>query len=338
VKVLLLFLAAGIFLAAGAAAQTWTPHSSGTTASLRGVSAVSAKVIWASGANGTYLESTDGGVTWRTATVPGAEQLDFRAVYGVDQRTAYLVSIGEGDKSRVYKTVDGGLHWTLQYKNSDPKGFFDAVAFWNARQGIVLGDPVDGQFAVLITNDAGEHWTRRRTPAALRNEGAFAASNSCLTVMGDGEVWFATGGPAAARVFHSRDAGQTWTVATTPIRNDGASAGIFSLAFADARHGVAVGGDYAKPADAARNIAITSDGGRTWTEPSGQRPGGFRSAVAYLAGRGVWIATGTSGSDVSTDNGSSWEPFDSGAYNAISFAAGGSGWAVGPEGRLAEFR
>jgi photosystem II stability/assembly factor-like uncharacterized protein len=166
----------------------------------------------------------------------------------------------------------------------------------------------------------------------------FAASNSCLTVMGDREVWFATGGPSAARVFHSRDGGRTWTVAATPIRNDGAGAGIFSLAFADAQHGVVVGGDYNKPADASHNIAVTSDGGRTWTEPAGRHPSGYRSAVVYLPGRRVWIATGPSGSDASTDGGNNWAPFDSGAYNALSFLAGGEGWAVGPEGRLAEFR
>jgi photosystem II stability/assembly factor-like uncharacterized protein len=318
-------------------AQTWTLHSSGTNASLRGVSAVSAKVVWASGTCGTVLETTDGGATFRVAVVPGAEQLDFRGVHAVDQRTAYLLSSGAGDKSRIYKTIDGGSRWTLRFTNPDPKGFFDALAFWDARHGIVLGDPVDGQFVILTTGDGGEHWARQRTPPALPNEGAFAASNSCLTLMGDSEAWFASGGPGAARVFHSTDGGKTWTVAPTPIRNDVASAGIFSLAFSDARHGVAVGGDYTKAGDASHNVAITSDGGRTWTEPSGVHPSGYRSAVAFLSIRGVWIATGPSGSDISGDNGNTWKPFDAGAYNAISFAPGGVGWAVGPQGRVAEF-
>ena len=329
---------APLVLLSVAQAQTWTLHSGGTTASLRGVSAVDAKVVWASGTGGTYLETTDGGATWRAAVVPGAEQLDFRGVRAVDQRTAYLVSSGEGDKSRIYKTTDGGSHWTLQFTNSDPKGFFDALVFWDARHGIVLGDPVDGRFVILTTSDGGEHWVRQRTPEALPNEGAFAASNSCLTVMGDSEAWFAGGGPGASRVFHSSDGGRSWTVAPTPIRNDGAAAGIFSLAFADAQHGVAVGGDYNKPADASHNIAITSDGGRTWTEPSGPHPSGYRSAVAFLAVRGMWIATGPSGSDVSSDNGATWKPFDAGAYNAVSFTLDGIGWAVGPKGRVGEFR
>lgn len=327
-----------VLLAGVTPAQTWVTHPSGVTASLRGVSAVSATVVWASGSNGVYLETTDGGASWRTAIVPGAEALDFRAVHGVDHRTAYLLSSGPGDKSRIYKTSDGGLHWTYQFTNSDPKGFFDALVFWNARHGIVLGDPVDGHFVILTTGDGGEHWQRQPTPAALPKEGAFAASNTCLVVRGAGEVWFASGGPGAARVFHSLDGGLTWTVAATPVRNDAASAGIFSLAFSDARHGIAVGGDYTKPGDSSRNIAVTSDGGRTWTEPPGAHPNGYRSAVAFLPDRRVWITTGPSGSDISADNGKSWQPFDAGAYNAVSFISSKAGWAVGPNGALAEFR
>jgi photosystem II stability/assembly factor-like uncharacterized protein len=318
-----------------AQAQTWTPLSSGTTSSLRGVSAANANVVWASGTGGTYLQTTDAGARWRAAIVPGAEQLDFRGVHAVDLRTVYLLSSGTGDKSRIYKTTDGGSHWALQFTNPDPQGFFDALAFWNAKHGAVLGDPVNGRFVIFTTSDGGEHWVRQTGPDAVPNEGAFAASNSCLTVLRDGEIWFASGGLGAARIFHSSDGGRTWMAAVTPIRNDAASAGIFSLGFSDPKHGVAVGGDYTKATDGSHNVAITSDGGRTWTEPSGKHPGGFRSAVAFLAGRGMWIATGPSGSDVSTDNGNTWKQFDSGAFNAITFTPEGSGWAVGPKGRLA---
>lgn len=319
------------------AAQSWVIHPIETNASLRGVSAVNSKVVWASGTGGTYLETTDGGANWRVGVVPGAEQLDFRDVHGVDERTAYLLSSGSGDKSRIYKTVDGGAHWTLQFTNEEPKGFFDALAFWDPRHGIAVGDPVAGRFEILTTEDGGEHWERQPGPSALPDEGAFAASGTCLITMGRSEAWFATGGPKAARVFHTRDAGQTWTVSQTPVRNDGASAGVFSLAFSDAMHGIAIGGDYNKPPDSSYNVALTSNGGKTWSGPEGGRPGGFRSAVVYVPERRMWIATGTSGSDVSFDDGNTWKAFDNGAYNAISFA-GGIGWAVGPKGRLAEFR
>ena len=313
--------------------QTWTPQTSNTTASLRGVSAVSAKVVWASGTKGTFVITTDGGTTWKAATVPGAADLDFRAVHAFDDQTAVLLSIGSGEKSRIYRTKNGGGTWDVLYTNPDPKGFFDAIAFWDASHGILLGDPVDGQFVVMTTDDGGETWKPQKTPAAQPKEGAFAASNTCIFLIGLHEVWFGTSG---ARVFHSSDGGKKWSVSQTAIRNDSANAGIFSLAFLNPLFAIAVGGDYSKPPDAAHNIAITEDGGKKWTVPEGS-PSGFRSAIAYLPDRKMWIATGTSGSDVSTDKGKTWKQFDKGNYNAMSFLLSYAGWAVGPKGAIARF-
>lgn len=327
-----------VLIASLAGAQTWVAQESGTQASLRGVSAVSATVAWASGSKGTYLRTVDGGTTWRAATVPGAADLDFRAIHAVDQRTVYLLSIGSGEKSRIYKSTDAGQRWTLSYTNPDPKGFFDALAFWDATHGMVLGDPVDGHFAILTTADGGESWHRQKTPSAVPNEGAFAASNTCLIVRGTREAWFGTGGPAGARVFHSTDGGQTWSVTKTPIRNDGPSAGIFSMAFSDGRAGIAAGGDYNQVNATLGNVALTSDGGKSWNTPAGAPPHGFRSAVAYLADRKVWIAAGPSGSDISRDDGQTWKQFDTGNFNAISFALSQAGWAVGPKGAVARFK
>jgi len=188
----------------------WVSQRSGTTASLRGVSARSSEVVWASGSNGTFLRTTDGGLTWQAGRVAGAEDLDFRDVESVDDRTAYLLSIGEGARSRVYKSFDRGEHWSLELRNPDPQGFFDAFAFWDAARGILVGDPVDGHFVVLTTQDGGGHWQRRATQPALAGEGAFAASGTCLTVLGArgtespgkaGEAWFATGGLGAHGFF-----------------------------------------------------------------------------------------------------------------------------------------
>jgi photosystem II stability/assembly factor-like uncharacterized protein len=331
-------LAVAYLLSWPLAAQTWIAQASGSTASLRGISAVSDTVAWASGTNGTYLKTVDGGKTWKAAKVPGAADLDFRAIHAFDDKTAFLLSIGNGEKSRIYKTTDGGERWSLLYTNPDPKGFFDALAFWDETHGILLGDPVDGHFVIMTTDDGGESWHRQKTPAAVQGEGAFAASNSCLTLHGAREVWFGTGGPGGARVFHSTDAGQTWTVAKTPIRNDGASAGIFSLAFSDSRHGIAVGGDYNKPPETTGNIAITSDGGKTWTAPAGAAPTGFRSAVGHVDSLKMWIAAGTSGSDFLPDDGIAWKQFDTGNYNAIDSAPGPPAvWAVGPKGAIARF-
>jgi photosystem II stability/assembly factor-like uncharacterized protein len=312
-------------------ALIWSMLSSGTTASLRGVAAVDDRVVWASGSGGTWLRTTNGGTTWTAAQIPSAGKLDFRDVQAVDANTAYLLASGPGDQSRIYKTVDAGKNWTLQFTNPDTSGFLDAFAFWDPRHALTLGDPVEGRFGLFSTND-GVHWERQLGPIALPQEGAFAASGTCLITTGKHDAWFGT---SAARVFHSNDDGKTWMAVQTTIRHETSGSGIFSLAFADTRHGIVVGGDYMHPELREHNIALTSDGGRTWIEPSRNPPTGYRSAVTYVPVKKAWIAVGTSGSDISYDNGATWEPLGREAFNAVSFARSGKGWAVGPNGAVA---
>lgn len=272
-----------------------------TSESLRGVSVVSHQIAWASGTHGTFLRTIDGGQTWTPAQVPDATTLDFRAVVAFSADEAFLMSAGPGDQSRIYHTSDGGQHWKLQFTNTNPKGFFDSMAFWDPRHGIVLGDPVPDEqgklhFELLETDD-GDSWhaiPAAQLPEALEGEGAFAASNSCIAIVKaqsaqhgevanpnvpDNNVWFATGGKVA-RVFHSADGGKTWEVSNTPILHGPESAGIFSIAFRDAKNGVIAGGDYKHPDDDGPNLAFTEDGGRTW-RLSTLRPQAFFSAVGY---------------------------------------------------------
>lgn len=129
----------------------WHPQKSNTTASLFGLSIVNAKIVWASG-GGTFVRTTDGGETWQAGTVPGAEKLDFRDVYAVDAKTAYLLSIGSRNEGRIYKTTDAGKSWSLQYTEQNPKASLDCMAFWNATRGVAVGDPVDGKSELLTTS------------------------------------------------------------------------------------------------------------------------------------------------------------------------------------------
>ena len=138
-----------------------------------------------------------GGPPGTLIVVPGSSGLDFRDVHAVDERTAYLLSIGEGEKSRIYKTTDGGERWTLQLTLHDTREFLDAIAFWDAEHGLALGDPIAGRFLILTTDDGGSKWTRRADevmPPSLPGEGAFAASGTCLVAAGAQNAWFATGG------------------------------------------------------------------------------------------------------------------------------------------------
>ncbi len=317
----------------------WVSQHSGTESRLRGLSVASETVAWASGAGGTVLRTADAGATWRRRAVPDAEALDFRDIEALDDRTAHALSIGEGELSRIYRTTDGGETWSLRHLNRDPKGFLDALAFWDADHGLALGDPVGGRFVILATDDGGETWGRVDAggmPEALPGEGAFAASGTCLVVQGDRNAWFGTG---RGRVFRSTDRGRTWTAHETPIRAENPSSGVFSLAFWDPDHGVAVGGDYQDPARAGNVVAVTSDGGRTWRAPTGPGPGGYRSAVAHLPGSDgpTLVAVGPSGTDWSRDGGATWSKLDDSGFHAVDFARARAGWAVGEDGRIARF-
>jgi photosystem II stability/assembly factor-like uncharacterized protein len=162
---------------------------SNTTESLRGVSTVSEKIAWASGTHGTYLRTTDGR-TWVPEKVAGAENLDFRGVVAFSADEALLMSAGPGDQSRIYHTSDAGRHWQVQFANTNPKGFFDTMVFWDRTHGIVLGDPIPDEtgklkFELLMTED-GQTWhpmPNAKLPAAVAGEGAFAASNSCAAIL-----------------------------------------------------------------------------------------------------------------------------------------------------------
>ena len=158
------------------AAPRWTMQTSGVTARLRGVSAVSERVAWASGSGSTVLRTVDGGLTWQKLTVTG-ETLDFRDINAIDAQTAYVLSAGNGPASRIYKTTDAGKTWTMQFKgDDDQKVFLDAMSFWDADRGIVYGDSVKGQLYIMTTTDGGRVWSRvpaANLPPPLENEGAF---------------------------------------------------------------------------------------------------------------------------------------------------------------------
>jgi photosystem II stability/assembly factor-like uncharacterized protein len=312
------------------------------------VSAASAEVIWASGTHGTYLQSTDGGTHWRAAQVPGAETLDFRDVEAFSADEAYLLAAGPGEQSRIYKTTDGGKNWTLQFTNKDPKGFFDCMAFWDRDHGIAVGDPVNGKFQLIKTENGGGAWKPvppGKLPPAIEGEGAFAASGTCIAVQGKKNVWFVTGG-SAARVFHSRDAGDTWTVAETPIVHGPASAGIFSIAFRDDKHGVIAGGDYKEPNKDGPSFASTNDGGKTWLL-SKLSPQPYFSAVTFVPSERRVAAVGTA-QYASAENlmAKKWDDFgapvrdcasdlEHAQLNAVAAVSKGVGvWAVGTSGAI----
>lgn len=325
--------------AAGPAGYAWHDTPTGTTAHFRGLSAVSATTAWVSGytpTDGVVMRTTDRGATWQDVSPPGAAGLQFRDIEAFDAGHAVAMSIGNNPTDfRMYVTADGGQTWTLTFVNQEPTAFYDCMTFFDDRRGLAVSDPPDGQhFRVIATDDGGLHWhvTGAQMPAALPGEFAFAASGQCITTDHGRRAWFGTGGGAEARVFRSDDGGASWTVASTPL-NSGPTAGIFALAFRGQQHGLVVGGDFLAPTASPDNFARTSDGGLTWSLLPAA-PAEYRSGATWVDGTTA-IAVGPSGSDVSTDRGTTWQRFDDGSLDTVDCANPTACWASGEAGRVA---
>lgn len=320
----------------------WQEQKSGLTSSFRGLSAVDEKIAWVSGTKGSYARTIDGGQTWLADSVAGAANLDFRDVQAFEANLAYLMSAGPGEFSRIYKTTDGGKSWQMQHTNKIPEGFFDGMAFWDADNGVLIGDPINGRLFIMLTSDGGKTWQSlppESSPAVVEGEYGFAASGTGIAVHGKNQIWIATGG-AVARVFYSSDRGKTWNVSNTPIVSGNQSSGIFSIAFRDSLHGAVVGGNYQQPNEAKGNAAITSDGGKTWELIKNPATVDHRSCVAHVPNLSVpmLIAVGPSGSDYSVDDGRTWARFSNEGYHTLSFAGSTHvGWAAGADGRIAKW-
>lgn len=316
---------------------TYKEQESTTRVSLRGVSAVSPLVCWASGAEGTFLRTIDGGRTWARGVVPGANHLDFRDVESVDANSAFLMSAGR--PAEIWRTQDGGSSWERCAQLDQEGVFLDSVAL-HGNKGLAWGDPLDGHFLTLASSDAGLSWTRigSQLPQPLPGEAGFAASGTCIFLSGK-DAWIGTGG-GSARVLTSHDHGRSWNAAATPIQRGSPSKGIFSVVFVDEKRGAIVGGDYSRPALEHGTAAYTIDGGTTWTLSADQP--GYRSCVALVPlDQPSWlISISKSGASISEDCGATWNGLSLPGHYALDFSpetwldGRAVGWAVGREGAI----
>ncbi len=298
-------------------------------ASFRGLSAVNNQVAWASGSGGTVLRTINGGITWADVSVPASDSVQFRDIEAFNADTAIVM--GVASPAKFYKTVDGGQSWKLMYFNEHPQVFFDAMGFWDTQNGIAFSDAIEGHLVIITTTDGGNNWKEinyANLPKSPKGEGGFAASGTCLATYGESTVWIGLGSPAS-RVFKSADKGESWTVVETTMKRPKPTGGIFSLAFTSKLYGVAVGGDYEDGKDNNLNAAITEDGGITWGVIETNQPNGYRSAVAPIPFTEWWIAVGTSGVDVSKNNGRKWKNISKDGYHAVSFGSKNVGWLSG---------
>ena len=334
---------------------TLTPQQSGTNQRLISVNPVNSRVVWASGAGGTYVVTTNGGSTWRAGVVPGAESLEFRDVQGVSDKVAYLLSVGNNTADfRIYKTIDGGAHWAIEFTNQTTNAFYDCFAFWTPRRGLAHSDSVNGVFPELRTAN-GATWNSIASlmPPALAGEASFAASGTCITTQGGRNAWIATGGSSVARILATRDGGETWNAYDTPLVSSPSAGGI-SVAFRNPWNGIVGGGDLASNDSA--DAATSDDGGVTWTLTNKPPVQGAIFCLAYVHGVGhggdveqgnqefdhtVVITAETapkfnSGSAAWTpDEGRTWFGLPQvNGFWGVAFATPKAGWFVGNGGQI----
>jgi photosystem II stability/assembly factor-like uncharacterized protein len=321
-------------LTAAAVPPRLESQTSGTTARLQAISVVSPMVVWVSGARGTYARTSDGGATWHSGVVPGADSLEFRDVHAFSARSAVLLSIGTGPQSRIYRTVDAGATWTMVWQNPDPKAFYDCIDFRGAI-GVAIADAVGATFPLLRTIDGGRTWKPYAPPGydsvqAEPEEGAFAASGTCVVLKADGSVVFGTAG--GARVIRVGAGGSA--AVPTPVVH-GKMAGIATIAFEGAEAGIAAGGNLSTADSVSPNVVVTRDGGRTWTLGGHPAFPGAVYGLAYVPGRrGTVVAVGPKGSAWSADGGATWTALDQRDHWSVGFGSGSVGWMVGPGGRI----
>jgi len=320
----------------------WQKQRVASNASCRSLSAVSETVAWAGCTGGRVYHTTDGGTTWMVDSVPGSARLDFRGITAFDANTAVVAAAGpaEQGQARIYRTTDGAKTWTLAWSDSTKGIFLDGLAFWDAQHGFTFSDPVNGKLVILTTDDGGASWQRvdpANIPPVIAGEAAFAASNTQLAVQGEKNAWIASGGGKEARVFRTTDRGRTWEVHGTGIPG-GASAGLFGIAFADARNGLAVGGDYAIARGT--DFAIrTTDGGVTWSKQGLGVPDGATQGLALVRGSNpaTFVGAGAWGTTTSRDFGATWQHGDTLTAWGIGFASPRVGWVVGARGHISRF-
>ena len=261
---------------------------------------------------------------------------EFRAVASTPN-DFFMLSVA--NPALLYKTGDSG-EMELVYSEENEKVFYDSMAFWNAQEGIAMGDPTEDCLSIIITRDGGNSWNKiacDRLPKTVEGEAAFAASDSNIAIHGD-SAWIISGG-MDARIFYTGDKGRTWKVFNTPIISGEPTTGAYSVDFYDEIQGIIIGGDYTKPEGNTANKAVTKDGGRTWTLVAEGEDPGYKSSVQYVpGGKGKEIvAVGFTGIAYSADGGNSWKNLSVEGFYTIRFLNDSTAYAAG-KNKLAKLK
>jgi len=278
--------------------------------SIRGLSVVDDKTAWISGSKGYVAITNDGGKIWDWQQIKGYEKSEFRDIEAFSDKEAVIMS--SGTPSLVLKTIDGGKSWQEKYRKTDTTYFFDAMDFADERHGYILGDPIKDKFLLMETKDGGETWTNMANPPiALPGEAAFAASGTCFRVY-NRNLFIASGGKNSRMITTIKNGNDGYNYVNLPIAHSKSSQGAFSLA-SGKNEIIIVGGDYENDKRTDSVATIFKLHPPAFNNPV-QGPWGFQSCVEYIKGD-IFLSTGTSGSNITTDGGHTWRKIDSASFN-----------------------
>lgn len=276
--------------------------------SIRAIFPISDDSVWFGGSGGQFGYTEDAGKTWYVDSIshPDHANLEFRSI-SVVNNSVFLLSVAS--PALLFKSTDKGKNWNIVYRENDSLSFYDAMAFWDEKEGIAMGDPTERCLSIIKTIDGGDSWVKLDCsflPETIEGEAAFAASNSNISLYNN-HVWIVTGGKKA-RVFHSPDRGEKWEVFETPIVQGGQMTGIFSCDFYNENTGIVFGGDWNEKGKNTGNKAITHDGGKTWSLIADGIYPGYQSCVQFINENSPMevLTVGIPGIAYSSDGGISW--------------------------------
>lgn len=305
-----------------------------SSATFRAVRATSDSVVWVSGSKGCVLRSLNYGEGWRMFSPDSLNKSDFRSLYAWGKDTAVVFTAG--NPALGFRTEDGGESWYKVFEMHHPKVFINSIDFMNSDNGVAWGDPIDGIFFMLHTQDGGRSWQEMNAPFSIDGDGGFAASNMCVQYLPSGKIVFVTGVRRSC-FYYLEQLVDKWKFSHVPIVENGPSRadGIYCIKMFDDNFGIAAGGNYTKVSTNENIIAITHDGGETWISPN-SLPHGFISAIGALSpDNKLIIAIGSHGSSLSRDGGVNWTFNSDDGYHALSVSPSGKYiYFVGEKGKV----
>jgi hypothetical protein len=224
-----------------------------------------------------------------------------KEIRDLDKNEQYIFFMQSNDTSHLLrKDWSGKEDSLLNFTHHGKPVFLDGISLQDSL-GFLIGDPVDGDFALFRTQNFGESW--EACPGKVfshENEAAYAASGTTNHII-DGDFVFISGGETT-RFIWSSDLGEKWTSTKIPFESC-KTCGAYSLAFKNRKEMVTVGGDYTRPNESANTCYYSIDGGLNWSAAKNP-PSGYRSCVIFA--NDVYYACGTNGIDYSKDNGQNW--------------------------------